>query len=60
MAAVDKRGTKPVATNRMARRDYEILEILECGLVLKGSEVKALREAKVSEDVISDLVSEED
>jgi SsrA-binding protein len=31
----------------MARRDYEILEILECGLVLKGSEVKALREAKV-------------
>ncbi|TML19256.1 MAG: SsrA-binding protein SmpB [Actinobacteria bacterium] len=44
---VDKRGTKPVATNRMARRDYEILEILECGLVLKGSEVKALREGKV-------------
>ena len=44
---VDKRGTKPVATNRTARRDYEILEILECGLVLKGSEVKALREAKV-------------
>jgi SsrA-binding protein len=44
---VDKRGTKPVATNRRARRDYEILEILECGLVLKGSEVKALREAKV-------------
>ena len=45
--SVDKRGTKPVATNRMARRDYEILEILECGLVLKGSEVKAIREAKV-------------
>ena len=45
--SVDKRGTKPVATNRMARRDYEILEILECGIVLKGSEVKALREAKV-------------
>jgi SsrA-binding protein len=45
--SVDKRGTKPVATNRLARRDYEILESLECGLVLKGSEVKALREAKV-------------
>ena len=44
---VDKRGTKPVATNRNARRDYDILETLECGLVLKGSEVKALREAKV-------------
>ena len=44
---VDKRGTKPVATNRTAWRDYDILETLECGLVLKGSEVKALREAKV-------------
>jgi SsrA-binding protein len=44
---VDKKGTKPVATNRVARRDYEIFESLECGLVLKGSEVKALREAKV-------------
>jgi SsrA-binding protein len=45
--SVDKRGTKTVATNRLARRDYEIVESLECGLVLKGSEVKALREAKV-------------
>lgn len=33
-----------VATNRRARHDYEILETLECGLVLVGSEVKSLRE----------------
>ena len=38
---------KVVATNRRARRDYEILDTVECGIVLRGSEVKALREANV-------------
>jgi SsrA-binding protein len=38
---------KLVATNRQARRDYEILDTVECGIVLRGSEVKALRESKV-------------
>ena len=38
---------KVVATNRQARRDYEILDTVEAGIVLRGSEVKALREAKV-------------
>jgi SsrA-binding protein len=45
--AVERRGTKLIATNRTARRDYEVLETLECGLVLKGSEVKSLRDSKV-------------
>jgi len=40
-------GVKVIATNRQARRDYEILETVECGLVLKGSEVKSLRDAHV-------------
>lgn len=40
-------GEKIVATNREARRDYEILDTVECGIVLKGAEVKSLREAKV-------------
>ena len=35
-----------VATNRRARRDYDILDTFEAGLVLKGSEVKSLREGK--------------
>ena len=35
-----------VATNRRARHDFEILETLECGLMLTGSEVKSLREGK--------------
>jgi SsrA-binding protein len=37
-----------VATNRRARHDYEILDTIECGIVLRGSEVKSLREAKVT------------
>ncbi len=37
-----------VATNRRARHDYEILETYEAGLVLRGTEVKSLREGKVT------------
>lgn len=36
-----------VATNRRARRDFEILDTYECGMVLRGSEVKSLRESQV-------------
>lgn len=36
-----------IATNRQARRDYEILDTWEAGIVLRGAEVKSLREAKV-------------
>jgi len=42
----DSNGDRVVATNRRARYDYEILETLECGLMLTGSEVKSLREGK--------------
>ncbi|MBU4251783.1 MAG: SsrA-binding protein SmpB [Candidatus Omnitrophica bacterium] len=37
-----------IATNRKAYRDYEVLESLECGIELKGSEVKSLRAAKIN------------
>lgn len=37
---------RPVAQNRRARHDYDILETYEAGLVLVGSEVKSLREGK--------------
>ena len=37
-----------VATNRRARHDYEILETIEAGLVLRGTEVKSLRGAHVT------------
>jgi SsrA-binding protein len=39
---------KVVAQNRRARHDYEILETLEAGLVLTGTEVKSLRGGKAS------------
>jgi SsrA-binding protein len=35
-----------VASNKRARHDYEILETLEAGVVLTGTEVKSLREGK--------------
>ncbi len=34
---------KPITTNRTARRNYEILDSFEAGIVLTGSEVKSLR-----------------
>lgn len=37
-----------IARNRRARFDYEVLDIFECGVSLKGSEVKSLREGRVS------------
>ncbi len=39
---------KIVTTNRKAYHDYEILETIEAGIVLKGTEVKSLRQGKVS------------
>jgi SsrA-binding protein len=36
-------GTKLIANNRRARHDYAVLDTVEAGLVLQGSEVKSLR-----------------
>lgn len=36
-----------IVTNPKARRDYHILDTFEAGIVLKGTEVKALRAGKV-------------
>jgi SsrA-binding protein len=36
-------GTKLIAENRRARHDYHLLERLEAGLTLTGTEVKSLR-----------------
>jgi len=36
-----------IATNRTARRDFDVLETVEAGIVLRGSEVKSLRAAHV-------------
>jgi len=41
---------KTIAENRKARHNYELLEKLECGIVLHGSEVKSMRDGKLSLD----------
>lgn len=42
--------SEAIATNRKARRDFEVMETLECGIELKGSEVKSLRDKKFNLD----------
>ena len=37
-----------IASNRRARHDYEIVDTLEVGMVLRGSEVKSLRDGKAN------------
>ena len=41
-------GEKLIAENRKARHDYHLLERLEAGLVLTGTEVKSLREGRAN------------
>src|ERR1700685_4606920 len=43
----DARAT-PVCRNRRARHEYDILDEIECGIVLVGSEVKSIRNGKIS------------
>lgn len=44
--AAQQSGRTVVASNRRARHDYSIVDVVEAGLVLVGSEVKSLREGK--------------
>ena len=44
VAANDRR----IAQNRRARHEYDILETFECGIALRGAEVKSLRAGQVS------------
>lgn len=46
--SADKVAEKVVAENRRARHDYEIVDTLECGIALVGSEVKSLRVGRMS------------
>jgi SsrA-binding protein len=41
-------GDRTAASNRRARHDYQILETLEAGIQLTGSEVKSLRAGRAS------------
>ena len=48
MAVAKKKGVKPIAQNKKARHDYFIEESIECGIELKGTEVKSMRQGKVN------------
>ena len=48
MAEKPVKNFKVVADNRRARFNFEIGEVLECGLVLTGTEVKSLRTGKAT------------
>lgn len=48
MSAKPKDGRKIIAENRRARHEYFIEDVVEAGLVLTGTEVKALREGKAN------------
>jgi SsrA-binding protein len=49
-------GKKIILVNKRARFDYEISETLEAGLVLQGTEVKSLRDGRVSlQDAYADV-----
>ena len=41
-------NSKSIARNKRARHDYEILETWEAGIVLTGTEVKALRDGRAN------------
>ena len=42
------RGSSTITINRRARRDYDIVDSVEAGLVLTGTEIKSVRDRKVS------------
>ncbi|MCA9117142.1 MAG: SsrA-binding protein SmpB [Planctomycetaceae bacterium] len=41
-------NSRIICRNRKARHEYDILEELECGVILQGSEVKSIRNNQVS------------
>lgn len=58
--AADKSGIKLVSENRKAYHDFFVLEKLEAGLVLTGTEIKSAREGKVQlRDSYADIVGGE-
>jgi SsrA-binding protein len=48
--AEDDKNERGIAENRKARHNYTVLDTLECGIVLVGSEVKSLRIGQLSLD----------
>ena len=59
-APAEDGGIKIVARNRKARHEYELLEKVEAGIVLTGTEVKSLRNGKANlEDAYAEIDRDE-
>lgn len=48
MAGKNSEKQRPLAQNKKARHDYSILETVEAGIVLTGTEIKSVREGRVT------------
>ena len=46
--ASDDANERVISENRKARHNYLVIDALECGIALVGSEVKSLREGRIS------------
>ena len=46
--AYAKREGKLIAQNRKARHDYSIIDTVEAGLVLQGTEIKSIRNGRIN------------
>ena len=42
-----QKGEKPIVDNRRARHDYQLLDRIEAGIQLRGTEVKSLRTGRI-------------
>lgn len=49
-SSADDKNERVISENRKARHEYHVLDTLECGIVLVGSEVKSLRSGGLSLD----------
>ncbi|HUI47729.1 MAG TPA: SsrA-binding protein, partial [Acidimicrobiia bacterium] len=45
---MSRRGDQVAITNRKARHDYFVLDSFECGVMLKGAEVKSIRNGRAN------------
>lgn len=48
MSTTPQEGIKPIAANRKAYHDYHVVETVEAGLVLTGTEIKSIRAGRVN------------
>lgn len=49
-SATEDPNSRTICRNRRVRHDYEIVDELECGIALMGSEVKSIRNNKITID----------